>query len=185
VAGDRDADYSGEQQRIKQDFASGVRFVVDPTNREIRGFVPVDRGSQEAFFFTAVFDDGEAMVLSDYLGAVEDILTQQDRWEIRTDTPEKELLSSIRDATHAPIDIPTIDIEDMVKERKRIRIGVPGYKSAIAYLSRYQTWRNERTELDRNRVSVISLSQTVHHMEYDLLYHVSRKYDSPTVHGSG
>lgn len=183
VAGDRDTDYKTEQKRVKRDFAAGVRFVVDTLNGEIRGFVPIDRGSREAFFFTTVFGDDEVVTLSAYLESVEDILEERRRWKVPTDTPEKHLLASVRDVTRGKIHSVTIGLEDQLsaREQEALRVGVPGYEAGIAHLSRHHPTPDPGDEPETNHVSVVGLSRTVNHVNYDVLYHVSRDYNSPTV----
>lgn len=167
LAGERNVDYKNEQHRIEQDFASGIRFVVDNVRNEIRGFVPVDRGSREAFFFITVFSESEPVSISQHLSIMAECFEQRDRWQIRTNTPEGRLVEWLQDATNGKL-----EVERSYPVDDNTYVKIPDYRTAAFQLVEFCS-QSLSTESVDDRIAAISLSKSINHMDYDILFHVA------------
>lgn len=168
IAGDRHGDYEGEQRRVEADFTAGVRLVIDEPRGEIRGFVPADRGSQEAFVAVMSVPGEEPLSPSIYAEAVTELFDEIDGWKIRTETPEGRLLGGLRAAPANSAD-PRLPVAP-VAEGERIHAGVPDFATAAGEL---HAVRSSLHDTSSPRVYVVSLSLPVEHVETDLVVHVS------------
>lgn len=176
LAGKRDEEYGSEQERVRQDFASGARLVVNERRREIRGFVPVDRDSSEVFFVAVSFVESEEMTIKKYCSTVNKIIEKNDRWRVREGPPEGKLPEYLIESVENPGDIELADGID-----QSLRVGVPGYRAAAGHIVRFHSNSDDLVPTATSNVSVISLTRTHSHIDNDSLIHVSGEYDSPTV----
>lgn len=124
-----------ERRRVLRDFHAGVRLVVDPERREVRGFVPARRRSPEAFFAAVrVPDESDESSLETFYGVVAAEFDRRDHWEIRTDTPEGEAFDGGRPITGGTEAV-AATLADRLRERPStdppITVGVDGFRTAL------------------------------------------------------
>jgi hypothetical protein len=178
LAGEADGANPEERERVEHDLASGVRLVVDEVAGEVRGFVPVDRGSYEAFCATTMFAEGVPVRIEQYVARVEAVFDTRERWEIRYDTPEGAILRKFAATNEQTAETYDAFKNDLERSGGPERIGVPGYKSAVETICDYHD--PPRAAGDKEgQTSLISVSSTVDHITSDLLVHVSQEYDAP------
>jgi len=173
IAGDRYTDYTDEKRRVQADFLSGIRFTLDERHREIRGFVPADRGSSEAFYAALSVPDGESIDPATFAERVRELFDRVEGWSIRTETPEGQLFdaleadTSVRTAFEAPV--------KKLGGGSQIHVGVPDLKTAGKQLQALWT---ERDSGLTDYLFVISISQDLDHLKADLILHASVEYDA-------
>ncbi len=171
IAGDRYGDYEGEQRRVEADFTAGVRLVVDESRGEIRGFVPADRGSQEAFVAVMSVPGEGSLSPSTYAEAVTDLFDGIGGWTVRTETPEGRLLETLRSAPAGGTE-PRLPVAP-VEAGEQVQAGAPDFVTAASEL---RAARASLHDTPGHRVYVVSLSLPVEHVAADLAVHVSGDY---------
>lgn len=172
IAGDRQGDYSAQQARVEADFIAGVRLAVDEPRGEIRGFVPADRGSQEAFVAAMSVPDGEPLDTSAFVRAVRDLFEGVDGWRIRTGTPEGCLFEALG-SEPADSREPRLPVAP-VRGGEQVRAAAPNLTTAADELGAV---RASLADTGIPRKYIISLSRTVEHTDVDLFVHVSGDYE--------
>lgn len=173
IAGDRWEYPDEERARIKSDFSSGVRLVVDEHRGEIRGFVPAYREVDEAFYAVLSTKD-EPPDTDAFADAVWNLFEQTEGWSIRTGTSEGRLLTTLARDTDND-EAPLISIESLTEET--VRVGTPDVEVAGRQLRAVRTTLSD----DRPRQYVISLSRSASHLSADLFVHVNKSYQNVTV----
>ena len=173
IAGDRWEYPDEERARIKSDFSSGVRLVVDEHRGEIRGFVPAYREADEAFYAVLSTDDDRPETDA-FADAVWELFERTEGWSIRTDTSEGRLLQTLTRDTDSDEAL-QIPVESLTGGT--VRVGTPDVEVAGRQL------RSVRAALsdDGPRQYAISLSRSASHLSPDLFVHVHGSYQNVTV----
>jgi hypothetical protein len=87
-----------ERARVRSNFFSGIRLVVDGQRETVRGFVPIRRKTSEAFYAAIPFpSDPGRNVVEFYQRSVTETIRKQDGWSIRCGVPEGRMLTRIED----------------------------------------------------------------------------------------
>lgn len=172
IAGDRHGDYAAERARVEADFIAGVRLAVDEPRGEIRGFVPADRGSQEAFVAAMSVPEDEPLETSAFVRAVRDLFEGVEGWRIRTATPEGRLFDALGSAPADGRD-PRVPVAP-IRDGQQVRAGAPDLTTAAREL---RAVRSSLADTGAPRTFIISLSDSVERTDAGLLVHVASDYD--------
>jgi len=172
IAGDRQGDYAAERARVEADFIAGVRLAVDEPRGEIRGFVPADRGSQEAFVAAMSVPEGEPLETRAFVRGVRDLFEGVEGWRVRTDTPEGRLFDALGSAPAENPD-PRVPVAP-IREGQQVRAGAPDLTTAASELRAVRSSLGDTATL---RNYIISLSDNTEHTDAGLLVHVSGDFE--------
>ncbi|SDK12851.1 hypothetical protein SAMN05216226_1212 [Halovenus aranensis] len=162
-----------ERERVKQDVQSGVRFVVDATHGEVRGFLPVRRTAPEAFYGVVQIEP-QSNPLDEFWTAIHEEFAERPGWTLRKDTEEGEFLRIV--AGERSLENNTTEFLEQLQEQNRpVTVGVSDLQTAGRLLRHNYTSESVRIE---NTVVAINMIENI---AYDVLYWSREQEDSTTL----
>lgn len=166
VGGDQRGQSAEERNRVKQDFASGVRFVLDEKRGEIRCFHPVVLGSKQAFYL--VYKGGQKLSVSEMVSEAQLLFEDSSTWGIQPEVATGPLFNGVSENTHVAVD----ENVPRAKVGAETQFGVQNYETARGLV------RRVRSHYDRPGVFIIGTSLQVQDLQYEVFIHVSDRYNA-------
>lgn len=171
LAGNRHSDYRAEQQRVRADFGSRIRCVIDTNLGEVRAYVPTVRQSAEAFHIVVQFHDD--ISLRGYVEAVRALFSKHESWAIRTESPEAAVLGVFETGElPAPDQQPPNTIPD--RPQTPVELGVGTYQSAAETIRKLYSTSEVSGHWSTYAIGAEDIPQ---HLNPDIYIHVGEQYD--------
>ena len=152
-----------ERRRVLRDFQAGIRFIIDPSRHEVRGFLPVRRSSPEKFFGVVHFETNTNPIEL-YWNQVSEEFKKHPDWTLRDDTEEGRFLRII--AGEMDRDIETTECINMsTLHNSPTIISVSSLEIAGHLLKR--EFENGGSN---KRLTIVVSVKNPSHVDYDVLY---------------
>lgn len=163
-----------ERRRVSQDFYAGVRLVVDDARREVRGFVPVRRTAQEAFFGVVTLEAERTAPYRTFRATIEEAVETYQNWTLRRETSEWSLVDRAADGSTA--DTRPEGLERALRSESPVRVATPSLEAAGDILYTVET--EAILGGDTPHAVVVTTGGDPSHLDYSLLVSVTDGHES-------